>query len=104
VLAPGPRGVDTVVLPVQQQPFVAANRKGTWLPRITLAFTISRPQLHADLLREFSLHEGVEARVEDVDGHLLLLVETNDSAGAMWDVRATIGMFDDRAVEVEDHA
>lgn len=75
--------------------------KGTRLPRTTLEFRLSGPSVQQDLLHEFSLHHDVTASVEDVDGVPVIRVETSSVAGAVWDVRATIGMFDDAAVEIK---
>lgn len=74
------------------------------MPRITLAFIVSEPQIQQDLLGEFSHHHDVVATADEVDGTHVLRVETSDAAGAVWEVRATIGMFDDRAVEVPRQA
>jgi hypothetical protein len=68
------------------------------LPRITLEFTLSGPQIQQDLLHEFSLHHDVVA-VPDTEDACVLRVETSDLPGAMWEVRATVGMFDDGATE-----
>jgi hypothetical protein len=68
------------------------------LPRITLVFALSGPRIQQDLLQEFSLHHDVTAAAEA--GANMIRVETSDAAGAVWDVRATIGMFDDRATEI----
>lgn len=70
------------------------------MPRITLEFALSASHLQHDLLREFALHHDVVAVVEQRDGICLLRVETSDTPGAAWEVRATIGMFDDRATEI----
>jgi hypothetical protein len=70
------------------------------LPRITLEFALSAPHLQHDLLHEFSLHHDVVAVIEQRDGVCALRVETSDAPLAAWDVRATVGMFDDRATEI----
>jgi len=70
------------------------------LPRITLEFALSAPHLQHDLLHEFSLHHDVVAVAEERDGICALRVETSDAPRAAWDVRATIGMYDDAAVEI----
>lgn len=70
------------------------------MPRITLQFALSGPQAQADLLHEFSLHHDVDASVTDDGGACLLRVETSDAPAAMWEVRATVGMFDDCAAEI----
>jgi len=72
------------------------------LPRSTLVFTVSAPQIQSDLLHEFSLHADVVATADQIDGRPALIVQTNGSAGAMWDVRATVGMYDDHAAELTD--
>ena len=70
------------------------------MPRITLEIALSAPQLQHDLLREFSLHRDVVAVIEQRDDVCLLIVETSDLPLAAWEVRATVGMFDDRSVEI----
>jgi hypothetical protein len=74
------------------------------LPRITLVFTLSDPRAQVDLLHEFGLHDGVRAVVDEIDGDPALRVETHDSISTVWDVRATVGMFDDRARELGPQA
>ncbi|MET0932028.1 MAG: hypothetical protein ABWX74_21105 [Aeromicrobium sp.] len=74
------------------------------MPRITLAFTLSGPQVQQDLVHEFSLHVDVTATVAGGEDSCVLLVETSDAPNALWEVRATIGMFDDRAIEMTDQA
>jgi hypothetical protein len=69
------------------------------LPRITLEFLLSGPRIRTDLLHEFSLHNDVIASVDE-DAPLVLRVEVSDAPGALWEVRATVGMFDDRAHEI----
>ena len=64
-------------------------------------FTLSDPRAQADLLHEFSLHDGVRAALDEIDGSPVLRVETHDSISTVWDVRATVGMFDDRARELD---
>jgi succinate dehydrogenase/fumarate reductase flavoprotein subunit len=76
------------------------DRKGMLLPRITLVFTVGGPQIQQDLLNEFSLHHDVVATGDERNDAYLLRVETSDAAGAVWEVRATIGMFDDNATEI----
>jgi hypothetical protein len=71
------------------------------LPRITLEFALSAPHLQHDLLREFSLHHDVIAVTEERDGICTIRVETSDIPLAAWDVRATVGMYDDAAVEID---
>ena len=73
------------------------------MARITLVFRLSGPQAQQDLLREFSLHHDVAAVADRVDGSPVVRVETTDSASAVWDVRATIGMYDDAATELKDY-
>ena len=72
------------------------------MPRTCLTFKLSGTSQLQDLLNEFALHEGVVASAPG-DG-LVLTVETDDSTPAIWDVRATVGMFDDQAVEVTQAA
>jgi hypothetical protein len=72
------------------------------LPRITLVFTLSDPRAQVDLLHEFSLHDGIDAAAIEIDDRPAISVETYDSISTVWDVRATIGMFDDRAREELD--
>jgi hypothetical protein len=69
------------------------------LPRITLVFTLSDPRAQVDLLHEFSLHDGVVATADEVDGAPAIRVEAQDAVGTLWEVRATVGMFDDQARE-----
>jgi hypothetical protein len=71
------------------------------LPRITLVFTLSDPRAQLDLLHEFTLHDGVVATADEIDGSPALRVEAPDAISTLWDVRATVGMFDDRARELE---
>ena len=71
------------------------------MPRTTLVFRLSSARIQEDLLREFSLHPGVDASPHVVDGAPTVTVEVSDAASAVLDVRATVGMFDDRASEVE---
>ncbi|MBD8608702.1 hypothetical protein IFT73_17745 [Aeromicrobium sp. CFBP 8757] len=72
------------------------------MTRITLVFTLSDPRAQVDLLHEFTLHDGVVATAADIDGSPAIRVETHDSVSTVWDVRATVGMFDDRAREQQD--
>ncbi len=65
-------------------------------------FLLSGTQIQDDLLREFSLHADVVATADEVDGSPALRVDVSSVAGAMWDVRATVGMFDDGATEITD--
>lgn len=74
------------------------------MPRITLEFTLSGPQVQKDLLHEFSLHHDVDASAVDRGDAHVIRVETSDAPGAMWEVRATVGMFDDRASEIVDQS
>jgi len=71
------------------------------LRRTTLTFRLSDPGVQRDLLHEFSLHDGVVAHAVGSEGEPAIAVETRDSHDALWDVRATVGMFDDLAKEVE---
>lgn len=76
--------------------------KGTLLPRTKLVFRLSGPQVQQNLIQEFSLHHDVIATGDDIDGVPLIRVETANAAGPIWDVRATVGMFDDHATEIKD--
>jgi hypothetical protein len=69
------------------------------LPRITLVFALSDPRAQTDLLHEFALHDGVVATADQIDGAPAIRVEAQDAVSALWDVRATVGMFDERARE-----
>ncbi|MFC5676870.1 hypothetical protein [Aeromicrobium endophyticum] len=69
------------------------------MPRITLVFTLSDPRAQADLLREFALHDGVVATPDEVEGAPAIRIEARDAVSSLWDVRATVGMFDDLARE-----
>lgn len=69
------------------------------MPRITLVFTLSDPRAQVDLLHEFSLHDGVIASAVEIGAQSAISVETYDSISTVWDVRATVGMFDDCARE-----
>ena len=71
------------------------------MPRKTLAFRLSGPLVQQNLLHEFSLHHDVTASAEQIDGAPVIRVETSDADGAVWDVRATVGMFDDQASEID---
>ncbi|MEV7398079.1 hypothetical protein [Aeromicrobium sp. NPDC092404] len=68
--------------------------------RITLTFRVSGPDIQSDLLHEFSLHHGVAASAVELDGAPAIVVDTLDAPSALWDVRATVGMFDEAAEEV----
>lgn len=72
------------------------------MPRKTLEFRLSGPLVQQNLLHEFSLHHDVVALPDEIDGVPTLRVETSSAAGAVWDVRATVGIFDDDAVEIKD--
>ena len=68
--------------------------------RITLTFRLSGHDVQRDLIHEFALHHQVTASAVDSDGPPTIVVETIDAPTALWDVRATVGMFDDHAKEV----
>lgn len=72
------------------------------MPRITLVFALSGPQTQQNLLHEFSLHHDVVATGTDHPDGAAIRVETSDVPGAIWEVRATVGLFDDRAAEISD--
>lgn len=74
--------------------------KGTPLTRITLRFALSGPESQSDLLREFAMHDGVEVRSGSAGGLPVIEVDTFDTVTTAWDVRATVGMFDDAATEI----
>jgi hypothetical protein len=65
-----------------------------------LGFSVSGSRIQQDLLKEFSLHRDV---VASADADRIIRVETNDSPIAMWEVRATVRMFDDAATEIDGH-
>lgn len=74
--------------------------RGRFLRRITLTFRLSGHDVLRDLIHEFTLHHQVIASAVD-DGGPTIAVETLDAPAALWDVRATVGMFDDHAKEVD---
>ncbi|KAA1395832.1 hypothetical protein [Aeromicrobium ginsengisoli] len=69
--------------------------------RTTLTFRLSGPDIQRDLLHEFALHHDVIACALDGDGTAKISVQTSNAPAALWDVRATVGMFDDAAEELE---
>lgn len=69
--------------------------------RTTLTFRLSGHAIQRDLLHEFALHHDVVVSAVDADGGPTIAVETHDAPAALWDVRATVGMFDDHAQEVD---
>lgn len=69
--------------------------------RITLTFRLSGHHILRDLLHEFALHHNVIVSSIESDRAPTIAVETLDAPAALWDVRATVGMFDDNALEVE---
>jgi len=71
------------------------------LRRITLTFRLSGHHILRDLLHEFALHHNVIVSSIESDRAPTTAVETLDAPAALWDVRATVGMFDDNALEVE---
>jgi hypothetical protein len=70
--------------------------------RVRLTFTLCATDYVADLLHEFSLHDDVHATVDASGESYLLTVDVPDTTSAIWDVRATVGMFDDAAVETTE--
>jgi hypothetical protein len=70
------------------------------LRRTTLTFRLSSHGIQQDLLHEFSLHRDVIASAVDADSLPTIVVETRDAPADVWDVRATVGMFDEAAEEV----
>lgn len=87
-----------------KQPVHCPDRKRCPLTRTALTFRLSGPAPLPDLLREFALHKGVVTHTTGSSDQPLLTVETGDTQAAIWDVRTTIGIFDDRAVEVPNQA
>lgn len=69
--------------------------------RTTLHFWLSGHHILRDLLHEFTLHHDVNATAVNANGTPAIAVETLDAPAALWDVRATVGMFDDHAQEVD---
>lgn len=91
-----------ILTPVQQQPTIFADPKGDpAVPRNILTFRLSHADVREALVHEFSLHDGVEVGPADPHEPLHIVIETGGSATALWDVRATVGIFDDHAVEVD---
>jgi hypothetical protein len=88
------------VSPVQQQPLHLADPRDESLRRTTLIFRLSGPDIQRDLLHEFALHHNVTVSAVESDGIPAIAVDTSDAPSALWDVRATVGMFDDDAEEV----
>ena len=74
------------------------------MPRICLVFALSDPRAQTDLLREFELHDGVEAVADRVGDTPAIRVHTSDAMAMLWEVRATVGMFDEKAVELDGQA
>lgn len=74
------------------------------MPRIAITFRLSGTAQQQDLLHEFGLHDGVVVHASGSDDQPLLTVETADTHASIWDVRSTVGIFDDQAVEVPEHA
>ena len=70
------------------------------MSRSVLLFRLSNATVQLDLISEFSRHVDVVATPSIGEGRPSLRVETNGSSKAAWDVRATVGMFDDNAIEV----
>lgn len=68
--------------------------------RTTLIFRLSHPDVERDLLHEFALHGDVTASAVERGGTPTIAVDAPDAPATLWDVRATVGMFDDRAEEV----
>ena len=93
--------LDRVPSPVQQQPLQLADPKGRFVRRTTLTFRLSGLDAQRDLLHEFALHDDVVASVVESEGAPTIAIETLDAPVALWDVRATVGMFDDHAREVD---
>lgn len=70
------------------------------MSRAILTFRLADVTIRQALVHEFSLHDGVKIRPGDPEDPLMICVETSNSPAALWDVRATIGMFDDHAIEI----
>lgn len=71
------------------------------MPRTTLTFELSDACTMQDLLQEFALHDGVVAQATSDRS---LTVDVVDTPAALWEARATVGMFDENAVELPDLA
>lgn len=69
------------------------------MPRITLVFVLSSSCAQADIVRELSHHDGVDATHVEVDGSPAVKVEMPDAVPLIWEVRAAIAMFDEDARE-----
>lgn len=80
--------------------------KGRHVTRIVLMFRLSSLQRQQHLLEEFELYggDGVVARAVEHEGFPALAVETYDSSTSLWEIRATVGLFDDVALEIEADA
>jgi len=94
-----------VIQPVQQQPRQHFDDpKGRRVTRIVLLFRLTSTQHQQHLLDEFEHHggDGVVASAAAYDGSPALSVETYDQSGSLWEIRATVGMFDDAAVEITE--
>jgi len=87
--------------PVQQQPLHLADPRNGLVQRTILTFRLSGADIQRDLLHEFALHHDVVASALDGDGTAKIAVQTINSPAALWDVRATVGIFDDGAEELE---
>ncbi len=71
------------------------------MSRTILTFRLAHADIRHALVHEFSLHDGV--RVLDCGpDERTIRIETFNAPAALWDVRATVGMFDDAATEVPD--
>ena len=71
--------------------------------RTTLTFRLSGSDVQRDLVHEFALHHDVVVSANGTDGAPMITVETASTPVALWDVRATVGMFDDDAQEIGRH-
>lgn len=71
------------------------------MPRsTTLAFRLSTGEAQQHLVQELSLHHGVTVRAVEADDPHVIVVEAVSDAST-WEIRATVGAFDEKAVELE---
>jgi hypothetical protein len=69
-------------------------------PITTLVFRLSAVEAQQHLLQELSLHQGVVVRPLDSAEPPVIVVEL-DSAASSWEIRATVGAFDEKAIEMD---
>jgi hypothetical protein len=71
------------------------------VPRTTtLVFRLSAVEAQQHLLQELSLHQGVVVRPLGPAEPPVIVVEL-DSAASSWEIRATVGAFDEKAIEMD---